>query len=115
MQQSPFALKTSSGKKEIDRYSDKYKQFKGSEIDDFIEWHPDWKFFPSELRIGVKRRKRTASEANFRPTIPAQKARKGGKKVGAGTIDGRSGTTADSDSSSVGKSTQKKVTFTGEK
>ena len=70
MQQSPFALKASSGKKEIERYSDKYKQFKGSEVDNFIEWNPDWKFFPSELQIGVKQRKRAST---FRPTLPAQK------------------------------------------
>ena len=58
MRQSPFSLKAGSEKKEIERYSDKYKQFRGSEIDNFIEWRPDWKFFPEELQVGVKRRKR---------------------------------------------------------
>lgn len=87
MQQSPFTLKTSSEKKEIERYSDKHKQFKGNEIDNFIEWHPDWKFFPDELRIGVKRRKRTSTEANFRPTVPARKkARKDSEQDGNSSI-----------------------------
>lgn len=76
MQQSPFALKASTGKSGIERYSDKYKQYKGNEIDDFIEWHPDWNFFPNELRIGVRRRKRGSTDANFRPNIPAQKRAK---------------------------------------
>ena len=98
MEQSPFFLKGSSEKKEIERYTDKYKRFKGNEIDNFIEWRPDWKYFPTELQIGVKKRKRTSTDAQFKPLITEQKVRER-KKVG---VPG---------SSSVFEGTQKKVTF----
>ena len=78
MRQSPFALKASSERREIERYSDKYRQFKGSEIDNFIEWNPDWRFFPSELQIGVRQRKRPS---NFRPTLPPQKKARRSSKI----------------------------------
>lgn len=111
MKQSPFFLKASSGKVEIERYSDKYKQFKGTEIDDFLEWHPDWSFFPSELQIGVKRRKRTATDANFRPLIPAQRHK---KETSREQKNARNVRNATNEGASAGQGSQKKVTFAAE-
>ena len=114
MKQSPFFLKASSGKVEIERYSDKYKQFKGTEIDDFLEWHPDWKFFPSELQIGVKRRKRTATDANFRPLIPAQRHKKGASREQGADKNAKNAAKGGTSASLAGKGLQKKVTFAAE-
>ena len=89
MQQSPFALKAGPEKKEIQRYSDKYQQLGESERDDFVEWRPDWRFFPSELRTGSTRRRRSVL-SGAKPTVPPSSSRKrarsseggGGKDTG---------------------------------
>lgn len=111
MQQSPFTLKASCGQKGIERYSDKYKQFRGNEIDDFIEWRPDWSFFPNELRIGVRHRKRRSTDAKFQPNIPAQKKARTSEKDSSGLAEkGKTdGTTGSGTTSGV-----KKVTFADE-
>lgn len=85
MQQSPFALKAGPEKREIQRYSDRYRQLRESESDDFIHWRPDWRFFPSELRTGnAKRRKRVLSGP--KPTVPS--SRKRHRSSGSGRTNG---------------------------
>ena len=113
MKQSPFYLKASSAKVEIERYSDKYKQFKGTEIDDFLEWHPDWKFFPAELQIGVKRRKRRANPTNFVPSIPVPKRQRISKQEGKESYEMSNSNIASSESM-TGQNVQRKVTFANE-
>lgn len=76
MKQSPFYLKAGLDKKDIQRYSDKYKVIEGSELDNVLEWSPDWKFFPKELQIRVKRRKRRLSGSQFKPNVPAKRAKR---------------------------------------
>ena len=104
MQQSPFALKAGPEKREIERYSDKYRQLRESESDDFVQWRPDWRFFPSELRTGnAKRRKRVLSGP--KPIVPSRKrARSSGKAGGGGRDSSTSGERADGPE-------RKKVTF----
>ena len=113
MKQSPFYLKASSAKVEIERYSDKYKQFKGTEIDNFLEWHPNWKFFPAELQIGVKRRKRQANAANFPPSIPAPKRQRVLKQEGKESHAMSDSNIAPS-ACMAGQDVQRKVTFANE-
>ncbi len=79
MKQSPFNLKAGSDKKDIQRYSDKYMDIKNCEVDNILEWNPDWNFFPEELQIRVRRRKRRLSGSQFKPHIPAKQARKENK------------------------------------
>ena len=74
MKQSPFYLRAGSDKKVIERYSDKYQEVKGSEIDNFLDWTPHWSFFPDELQIGV--RKKRKRPPNFKPTVPSKRPRR---------------------------------------
>ncbi|KAJ8290066.1 hypothetical protein GJAV_G00008340 [Gymnothorax javanicus] len=63
MKSLPFYIRPAAPKKDVERYSDKYQ---GAEpTDNTIEWDPDWKRLPKELRIRVRKPlKETA------PTVP---------------------------------------------
>ena len=52
---SPFYLKPKTAKRDIERYTDRYKQNQKGE--DKSEWTPDWRFFPSELKPFDNKRK----------------------------------------------------------
>lgn len=105
MRQSPFALKAGSDRKEIERYSDKYKQFRECEIDNFIEWRPDWKFFPEELRINVKQRKRQLV-GGTKPNLQAARKRARTTSDGEGNAGDNSSGREEDDGKKI-----KKVTF----
>ncbi|XP_041737508.1 DNA-directed RNA polymerase III subunit RPC7-like [Coregonus clupeaformis] len=49
----PFYVLPAVSKKDVERYSDKYQNSEPS--DNTIEWNPDWKRLPKELRIHVKK------------------------------------------------------------
>ncbi|XP_062820816.1 DNA-directed RNA polymerase III subunit RPC7-like [Anolis carolinensis] len=49
----PYFIKPSAPKKDVERYSDKY-QISGP-VDNAIEWNPDWKRLPQELKIRVRK------------------------------------------------------------
>uniref|UniRef100_V9LF09 DNA-directed RNA polymerase III subunit RPC7 n=1 Tax=Callorhinchus milii TaxID=7868 RepID=V9LF09_CALMI len=49
----PYYVKPAAPRKDIERYSDKY-QVSGP-ADNTIEWNPDWKRLPRELKIRVRR------------------------------------------------------------
>jgi len=50
---SPFYLKAKTIKKDIVRYTDRYKQ--SNQSSDMQQWEPDWAYFPHELKPSVKR------------------------------------------------------------
>lgn len=54
MQNSPYFIKPEIKTKDIQRYSDKYKI--NAYSDTTIGWQPDWRRFPSELKLNVSRR-----------------------------------------------------------
>ncbi|KAJ8005450.1 hypothetical protein DPEC_G00146770 [Dallia pectoralis] len=49
MKTLPFYVRPAVPKKDVERYSDKYQNSEPS--DNTIEWNPDWKRLPKELRI----------------------------------------------------------------
>ncbi|KAI5618245.1 DNA-directed RNA polymerase III subunit RPC7-like, partial [Silurus asotus] len=53
MKSLPFFIRPAAPKKDVERYSDKYQNTEPS--DNTIEWSPDWKRLPKELRVRVKR------------------------------------------------------------
>lgn len=53
MKTLPFYIRPAAPKKDVERYSDKYQNVEPS--DNTIEWSPDWKRLPKELRVRVKR------------------------------------------------------------
>nr|XP_023836431.1 DNA-directed RNA polymerase III subunit RPC7-like [Salvelinus alpinus] len=53
MKTLPFYVRPAVSKKDVERYSDKYQNSEPS--DNTIEWNPDWKRLPKELRIRVKK------------------------------------------------------------
>ncbi|XP_031642741.1 DNA-directed RNA polymerase III subunit RPC7-like isoform X4 [Oncorhynchus kisutch] len=53
MKTLPFYVRQAVSKKDVERYSDKYQNSEPS--DNTIEWNPDWKRLPKELRIRVKK------------------------------------------------------------
>ncbi|KAF4088287.1 hypothetical protein AMELA_G00080580 [Ameiurus melas] len=53
MKTLPFYIRPAAPKKDVERYSDKYQNVEPS--DNTIEWSPDWKRLPKELRVQVKR------------------------------------------------------------
>ncbi|XP_074651082.1 DNA-directed RNA polymerase III subunit RPC7-like [Tubulanus polymorphus] len=64
IRESPFFIKPLEKKKDIIRYTDKYQQ----NSDNTINWKPDWRFFPPELKIQT--RKAAKIKATFKPKIP---------------------------------------------
>jgi len=51
---SPFYLKPKTVKKDIVRYTDRYKQT--NQRADSHQWEPDWTYFPHELKPTLKRK-----------------------------------------------------------
>ena len=103
MQQSAFALKADVENTEIERYSDKYRKLGESESDEYLQWKPDWRFFPSELHSGArgKRRKRGVSGAKPNVVSSSRKRARDAGKSGEG----------DGGESSGSATKRKKVSF----
>ncbi|XP_053134834.1 DNA-directed RNA polymerase III subunit RPC7-like [Hemicordylus capensis] len=60
MKNLPYFIKPSAPQKDVERYSDKYQM--SGPIDSAIEWNPDWRRLPKELKIRVRKiRKQRAS------------------------------------------------------
>ncbi|XP_075463724.1 DNA-directed RNA polymerase III subunit RPC7-like isoform X2 [Ascaphus truei] len=49
----PYYIKPAAPKKDVERYSDKYQT--SGPVDNAIDWHPDWKLLPRELKIKVRK------------------------------------------------------------
>ena len=68
MKKSPFYLKVGSNRREIQRYSDRYQEVKDSEIDNVLGWEPDWNYFPVELQIGRKKKRKANGKGRVKDT-----------------------------------------------
>ncbi|XP_073243224.1 DNA-directed RNA polymerase III subunit RPC7-like [Porites lutea] len=64
MRELPYFIKTSVKTKDIERFSDRYRE---KQTDEGLDWQPDWKLFPSELKIKVRKHRLNKSA---RPRIP---------------------------------------------
>ncbi|XP_063803209.1 DNA-directed RNA polymerase III subunit RPC7-like [Pseudophryne corroboree] len=53
MKSLPYYIKPADPKKDVERYSDKYQT--SGPVDNAIDWHPDWKLLPRELKIKVRK------------------------------------------------------------
>ncbi|XP_012556668.1 DNA-directed RNA polymerase III subunit RPC7-like isoform X1 [Hydra vulgaris] len=60
---SPFFLKEKVCKKDIVRYTDRYKQT--TNIDAKVQWEPDWNLFPNELK--PKKQKKIVKATQEKP------------------------------------------------
>ncbi|XP_013379748.1 DNA-directed RNA polymerase III subunit RPC7-like [Lingula anatina] len=77
MKELPYYVKAQEKKKDIERYTDKYQT---GQQDSSINWEPDWKRFPKELKIRV--RKAAKIQAVVRPSLPKKTiSRKADKDV----------------------------------
>ena len=81
MKLSHFYLKAASGKKEVERYTDRYQSVKSSELDNQLGWEADWKYFPQELKI-VKHKKRRKSGSKFSPAVGKKRTLRERQKLG---------------------------------
>ncbi|XP_060068870.1 DNA-directed RNA polymerase III subunit RPC7-like [Ylistrum balloti] len=75
MKRSQYYLQTSTNRKDIDRYSDKYQLHNDSEG----KWEPDWRRFPAELKITCKKTRKVG--LTLKPNIPKKK-----RKVDTGDV-----------------------------
>lgn len=64
MRMLPFYIRPAAPKKDVARYSDKYQKI---ETSDSLEWKPDWRCFPKELRV-----RETKPSKNKSPAVPKQ-------------------------------------------
>ncbi|RMX36631.1 hypothetical protein pdam_00015014 [Pocillopora damicornis] len=62
IQQPPPLYPAEIKSKDIERFSDRYREKKKEEL----EWQPDWRLFPNELKIRVKKHR---NPSNARPRI----------------------------------------------
>ncbi|XP_038023852.2 DNA-directed RNA polymerase III subunit RPC7-like [Anas acuta] len=53
MRNLPYFIKPGAPRRDIERYSDKYQV--SNPIDGAIDWNPDWRRLPRELKIRVRR------------------------------------------------------------
>ncbi|XP_058863485.1 DNA-directed RNA polymerase III subunit RPC7-like [Acipenser ruthenus] len=53
MRSLPYFVKPAAPKKDVERYSDKYQS--SEPTDNTIEWNPDWRRLPREMRIRVRK------------------------------------------------------------
>ena len=106
MQQSPFALKADVENTEIERYSDKYRKLGESESDEYLQWKPDWRFFPSELHSGARGKRRKRGVSGVKPNV-ASSSRKRARDAGK-SEEGDGGGRSESSGSATKR---KKVSF----
>lgn len=53
MRQLPYFIRPAVPKRDVERYSDKYQM--SGPIDNAIDWNPDWRRLPRELKIRVRK------------------------------------------------------------
>ncbi|KAL1772401.1 DNA-directed RNA polymerase III subunit RPC7-like isoform X1 [Sigmodon hispidus] len=53
MRQLPYFIRPAIPKRDVERYSDKYQM--SGPIDNAIDWNPDWRRLPRELKIRVRK------------------------------------------------------------
>ncbi|XP_039886947.1 RNA polymerase III subunit GL b [Simochromis diagramma] len=63
--------------RDVERYSDKYNR--SEQMDKLLDWAPDWKRFPRELRVHVRKPARDSVSAAVQSPPPPQMKKKGVK------------------------------------
>uniref|UniRef100_G3T6N8 DNA-directed RNA polymerase III subunit n=1 Tax=Loxodonta africana TaxID=9785 RepID=G3T6N8_LOXAF len=53
MRQLPYFIRPAVPKRDVERYSDKYQM--SGPVDNAIDWNPDWRRLPRELKIRVRK------------------------------------------------------------
>uniref|UniRef100_A0A8D1S4R3 RNA polymerase III subunit GL n=1 Tax=Sus scrofa TaxID=9823 RepID=A0A8D1S4R3_PIG len=53
MRQLPYFIRPAVPKRDVERYSDKYQM--SGPVDSAIDWNPDWRRLPRELKIRVRK------------------------------------------------------------
>ncbi|XP_024249853.1 DNA-directed RNA polymerase III subunit RPC7-like isoform X2 [Oncorhynchus tshawytscha] len=74
MKNLPFYVRPAVSKKDVERYSDKYQNSEPS--DNTIEWNPDWKRLPKELRICVKKALKENTSLSVETTVDPKPRKK---------------------------------------
>ncbi|XP_068693284.1 DNA-directed RNA polymerase III subunit RPC7-like isoform X2 [Montipora foliosa] len=70
MRELPYFVRPSVKRKDIERFSDRYREKK---VGEELEWQQDWKLFPSELTIKARKQR---SSKSAKPRIPKQRESK---------------------------------------
>nr|XP_054754333.1 DNA-directed RNA polymerase III subunit RPC7-like [Lytechinus pictus] len=73
LRESPYYIKPLNKKKDIERYSDKYQVGSG---DNGIEWQPDWKRFPKELKMVSRKARPPKSKSSAKPSLSTARVSK---------------------------------------
>ena len=63
MRDSPYHIQPETTRSKIERYSDKFKQFKTHKE---LEWVPNWNMFPAELRMSTSK---SAKKPEIKPRM----------------------------------------------
>ncbi|KAM9309539.1 DNA-directed RNA polymerase III subunit RPC7-like [Pholidichthys leucotaenia] len=77
MRSLPFFIQPAAAHRDVERYSDKYNR--SDQSDALLDWTPDWKRFPRELRVLHRKPARDGSSVTPQS---AQKVKKKKKSVG---------------------------------
>lgn len=75
MKTLPFYVRPAAPKKDVERYSDKYQN--NEPTDNTIEWNPDWKRLPKELRIRVRKPQRVDPSLSVEAPMGPKPSKKG--------------------------------------
>ncbi|XP_034029620.1 polymerase (RNA) III (DNA directed) polypeptide G like b [Thalassophryne amazonica] len=73
MRSLPFFIRPAAPHRDVERYSDKYHS---DPSDSLMDWKPDWRRFPKELRVHVKKPLRDSVPASSHRSSRIQSAQK---------------------------------------
>ncbi|KAM6968405.1 DNA-directed RNA polymerase III subunit RPC7-like isoform 2-T2 [Aplochiton taeniatus] len=71
MKTLPFYILPAAPKRDVERYSDKYQNREPA--DNMLEWKPDWRRLPKELRIRVRKPPRDSAVESLVTPKPSKK------------------------------------------
>ncbi|XP_053183831.1 RNA polymerase III subunit GL b [Scomber japonicus] len=74
MKSLPFFIQPAAAHRDVERYSDKYHS--SEQTDSQMDWTPDWKRFPKELRVHVRKTPKDGSEVRCSKTSSGPKKKK---------------------------------------
>ncbi|XP_070691686.1 DNA-directed RNA polymerase III subunit RPC7-like [Pempheris klunzingeri] len=74
MKSLPCFIQPAAAHRDVERYSDKYHS--SEQTDGLTDWSPDWKRFPKELRVHVKKRSKDGAPASHSDRLQSGQKRK---------------------------------------
>ncbi|XP_024116488.1 RNA polymerase III subunit GL b [Oryzias melastigma] len=74
MKTLPFFIKPAAAQRDVQRYSDKYHS--GEQTNSLSDWNLDWRRFPRELQVHIRRRVRVPVFSTTDSSVPVQKKKK---------------------------------------